>query len=93
MTLVLFFLHMLGNALCSLEIAKKQGISCMRNTVMSVFRLQDHFGYNSLQFGITWYNSVQLSTIPFNSFLKPNKTELYRVVTWFNSVQLSTTQF
>ena len=28
----------------------------------SFFRLQDHSGYNSVQLGITWYNSVQLST-------------------------------
>ena len=41
--------------------------------------LQDHFGYNS----------VQLSTTPFNSVLKPNKTELYRVIPLYNSVQLS----
>ena len=46
----------------------------------SVFRLQDHFGYNSVQLGITWYNSVQLSTTPFEPVLKPSKTELYRVV-------------
>ena len=26
----------------------------------SVFMLQDYFGYNSVQLGINWYNSVQL---------------------------------
>ena len=40
--------------------------------------LQDHIGYNL----------VQLTTTPFNSVLKPNKTELYQVITWYNSVQL-----
>ena len=38
--------------------------------------------------GIPRYNLVSLSTSPFNSVLKPNKTELYRVITWYNSVQL-----
>ena len=31
----------------------------------SVFMLQDYFGYNSVQLGINWYNSVQLSTTLF----------------------------
>ena len=55
-----------------IELSKKE------NHIRSVFTLQDQFEYNSVQLGIT----------PFNSVLKPNKTELYRVITWYNSVQL-----
>ena len=64
-------------------------IKTITGTNRSVFMLQDHFGYNSVQFGITWYNSIQFSTTLFNSLLKPNNTELYRVITWYNSVRFS----
>ena len=37
----------------------------IRMGIRSVFMRQDHFGYNSVQLGITWYNSVQLRLILF----------------------------
>ena len=47
--------------------------------LQNVFNLQDHFGYNSVQLGITWYNSVQLRLILFYS-IKLSCTELYRFI-------------
>ena len=38
---------------------------------------QDHFGHNSVQLGITWYNSVQLRFSLFQIPVKLSCTELY----------------